>query len=200
MISPLPCPTKLPTPCRPTLARLRMRPSLPLADRQVGGRNHHDASLVALRLQLLLPGLDLLGDLPADIAARRWSGRSSGRGWTAPAGEGVGFAVQLDDPRGRADAAFRPWQMVPLPAPTAPSGKSSPALWMACIRCSSLTARSQMSLRRLSLHSPTHRVDAPHRNPVLPAAAHHILDQSILHQTHVEGVGQGDGVSSVPSS
>ena len=50
---------------------------------------------------------------------------------------------------------FRPWQMVPLPAPTAPSGKSSPALWMACIRCSSLTARSQMSLRRLSLHSPT---------------------------------------------
>lgn len=51
---------------------------------------------------------------------------------------------------------FQPNAIVPVPAPTAPSGTAPPAApAMALATCSRVTLRARMSLRRPSLVSPT---------------------------------------------
>lgn len=87
---------------------------------------------------------------------------------------------------------FRPWQMVPLPAPPR-RVEILPGALDGLHQVLLLDRALADVIEAAVVALAHHRVDALHRHPVLPAAAHHVLDQRVLHQAHIEGIGQGDG-------
>ena len=93
---------------------------------------------------------------------------------------------QFYHPGGGADAAFyRPWQTIPVPPPTAPSSKSSPAEAMAekdmLLLHGALTDIVEGAIVTLA-DNGIHRSE---RDIFGLAALHHIFHQGIVHQADI---------------
>ena len=161
---------------------------LPGGAGQVGGHHHHDAPLIHRGV----PQAAHRKPSPqADAVHRQVFQLAVVALHQHP--QGVTFAVQQDPPGGRTDAALEPMADGALSGPHIPFVKIQRRIFDGGKNFLFPHGPMADAVDPAVVAFAHHRVQAPHFHAVLFALFQSVFHQGIVHQAHIQGVGQGDG-------